>query len=247
MLAEVARSVHSLHTQEPQFIHRDLKPENLLFSGPDLADPWIADLGLARLIADTADPGLTGPGIECLGTPGYMAPEQVRDDARAAGPAADVHALGAILYELLTGRPPFYDTNRPSRIQRTQEQEPLRPSGLTNRPVPPDLEVIALKALRKDPAERFRTAEEFADELERWLDGLPIRSRPPSAWTRIRSTLRRYPRTSAASAAAVVAPAQSLVPLVRPLSGRSGPEAAGRPHQPARRGDARQTGRAGGR
>jgi serine/threonine protein kinase len=205
VLAAVARSVHALHTQEPQLIHRDLKPENLLFSGPALADPWIADLGLARLIAETADPGLTGPGTECLGTPGYMAPEQIRDDARAAGPAADVHALGAVLYELLTGRPPFFDQSRTVALRRTQEQDPLRPGGLTSRPVPPDLEVIALKALRKDPAERIRTAEEFADELDRWSNGLPIRSRPPSAWTRIRSTLRRYPRTSSASAAAVLA------------------------------------------
>ena len=134
-----------------------------------------------------------------------MAPEQIRDDTRAAGPAADVHALGAILYELLTGRPPFYDPSRTVALRRTQEQDPLRPSGLTTRPVPPDLEVIALKALRKDPAERFRTAEEFADELDRWLAGMPIRSRPPSAWTRIRSTVRRYPRTSAASVAAVLA------------------------------------------
>ena len=133
-----------------------------------------------------------------------MAPEQVRDEHRQAGPAADVHALGAILYELLTGRPPFFDSNRVVAIQRTREQEPLKPSGLTNRPVPTDLEVIALKALRKDPAERFRTAGEFADELERWLGGLPIRSRPPSAWSQIRSVLKRYPQTSAGAAAAVV-------------------------------------------
>ena len=164
------RSVHSLHTQEPQVIHRDLKPENLLFSGPELADPWVADLGLAPPDRRDDRPGLTVPGTEWLGTPGYMAPEQIRDDARAAGPAADVHALGAILYELLTGRPPFFDQSRTVALRRTQEQDPLRPSGLTTRPVPPDLEVIALKALRKDPAERFRTAAEFADELDRWSE-----------------------------------------------------------------------------
>jgi serine/threonine protein kinase len=203
VLSEVARSVHALHTQQPQLIHRDLKPENLLFSGPALAEPWIVDLGLARLIAETADPGLTGPGTDCLGTPGYMAPEQIRDGGRKPGPPADVHALGAILYELLTGRPPFFDASRAVALRQTQEHEPLRPSGLATRPVPADLEVIALKALRKDPAARFRTAQEFADELDRWSAGLPIRSRPPSVWTHIRSTVRRYPRTSVTAAAAV--------------------------------------------
>jgi serine/threonine protein kinase len=204
VLAEVARSVQALHTQEPQIIHRDLKPENLLFSGPALAEPWIADLGLARLIAETAEPGITRPEIDCLGTPGYMAPEQVPGAGGKAGPPADIHALGAILYELLTGRPPFFDPNPAVAVRQTQEQEPLRPSGVATHPVPADLEVIALKALRKDPAERFRTAAEFADELDRWLTGRPILSRPPSAWTRIRSTVRRYPRTSAAGAIAVL-------------------------------------------
>jgi serine/threonine protein kinase len=199
MLVEVSRAVHALHTQKPQLIHRDLKPENILFSGSDLSEPWIADLGLARLIAETADPALTGPGTECLGTPGYMAPEQIRDDAHKAGPVADIHALGAILYELLTGRPPFFDPSRSVAIRRTQEQDPLRPSGLTTVPVPADLEVLALKALRKDPAERFRSAADLADELSRWLEGVPIKSRPPSAWSRVRSLARRYPRTTAAS------------------------------------------------
>ncbi len=204
VLSSVARSVHMLHTQEPQLIHRDLKPENLLFSGPGLADPWIADLGVARLIAETAEPGLTRQGTECLGTPGYMAPEQIRDDARAAGPPADIHALGAILYELLTGRPPFYDQNPRVALRRTEEQAPLKPSGVTASAVPPDLEVLALKALRKDPADRFRTALEFAEELDRWSAGLPIRSRPPSFWSQLRSLVRRHPRTSYGTAAAAL-------------------------------------------
>ena len=154
-------------------------PRTCSSAAPELTDPWIADLGLARLIAETAEPALTGPGTECLGTPGYMAPEQIRDDAHAAGPAADIHALGAILYELLTGRPPFFDSSRIVALRRTQEQDPLRPSGLTTRHVPPDLEVIALKALQKDPAERFRTAEELADELDRWRPACRSSHGPP--------------------------------------------------------------------
>src|SRR6185437_14262397 len=147
----------------------------------------------------------TGTGPACLGTPGYMAPEQINHEGREAGPPADVHALGAMLYELVAGRPPFFDPDRGVALRMTQEQEPLRPVGPPGRPVPRDLEVIALKALRKDPAERFRSAAEFADELDRWSSGLPIRSRPPTAWSRLRSLVRRHPRTAASAAAAVVA------------------------------------------
>jgi serine/threonine protein kinase len=204
-LAAVARSVHSLHTQEPRLVHRDLKPENVLFSASSLAEPWLADLGLARLLADTADPGVTADGRYYLGTPGYMAPEQVMDSERRAGPAADIHALGAMLYELLTGQPPFFDTSREVSVRRTLEQEPLRPGGLKPRGVPPDLEVVTLKALRKDPVERFRTAEDLAEELERWASGRPIQSRPPSTITRLRWAVRRHPRSFALGATAVLA------------------------------------------
>jgi serine/threonine protein kinase len=221
-LAAVARSAHSLHTQEPRLVHRDLKPENVLFSTSSLAEPWLADLGLARLLAETADPAVTADGRYYLGTPGYMAPEQVMAGERRPGPSADVHALGAMLYEVLTGRPPFFDTSREVSVRRTLEQEPLRPSGLKPRGVPPDLEVIALKALRKDPAERFPTAEDLAEELERWASGRPILSRPPSAVTRIRWAIRRHPRSFALGAAAVLALfALSLTSFVLFLNERS--------------------------
>jgi serine/threonine protein kinase len=205
VLAAAARSAHSLHTREPRLVHRDLKPENVLFSTSSLGEPWLADLGLARLAAETADPAVTADGRYYLGTPGYMAPEQVMDSERRAGPAADVHALGAMLYEVLTGQPPFFDASREVSVRRTLEQEPLRPSGLKPRGVPADLEVIALKALRKDPAERFRTAEEVAEELERWASGRPIQSRPPSTITRLRWVVRRHPRSFALGTAAVLA------------------------------------------
>jgi serine/threonine protein kinase len=204
ILADVTRSVHALHTQERAFIHRDLKPANILFSGPALAQPWIADLGLARLLADTADHTTLTQTIGCLGTPGYMAPEQI-GSAHTAGPTADIHALGAILYQLLTGRPPFHDDDPRVALRRTEEQEPLRPRGLTSRDVPVELEVIALKALRKDPSERFRTASDFADELDRWTSGRPILSRPPSVWASVRSLVRRHPRTSVGAVASVLA------------------------------------------
>ena len=220
-----------MHTEQPQLIHRDLKPENLLFDGPELARPWIGDLGLARLVAGTAEPGLTGPGTDCLGTPGYMAPEQIHDEGRKAGPTADVHALGAMLYELLTGRPPFFDPSRGVALRQTQEQDPLRPSGLSDRPVPPDLEVISLKAL-EGPAERFRTARRNSPTS--WTGGQPAcrSGRNPGAWSRVRSIVRRYPRTSAATAAAVLAliGLSALSFAVYPRG--TCPEEPGRPDQP---------------
>jgi tetratricopeptide (TPR) repeat protein len=219
VLAEVARAVHRLHTSELRVIHRDLKPENLLFEGDGLAEPWVADLGLARLQAETiARPGdaavsvLTAPNVFYLGTPGYMAPEQVNDVGRRAGPAADVHALGAILYELLTGRRPFLATSGPATVQQTLNDDPLPPGRLApDRDVPRDLETIALKALRKDPRDRFATAAELAEDLERWLRREPIRSRPPTALERARWFARRYKAATAAAAVSALAVATAAV------------------------------------
>jgi tetratricopeptide (TPR) repeat protein len=203
VLADVARSVHLLHTQEPPAVHRDLKPANLLFGGPELADPWIADLGLAKLLVETADATLTAKD-GFLGTPGYMAPEQVFGGARRVGPAADVHALGAILYELLTGRPPFREETPQAAALRTLHEDPLPPRRLVLRGVPAELEVIALKALAKDPADRYASAAALADDLSRWLDDRPILARPPTVWDRVRSIVRRNPLSSALGALAVV-------------------------------------------
>src|SRR5262249_19741777 len=172
---------------------RDLKPGNILFAGPGLAEPYIADLGLAKLLDDAAGPGgvATATG-EVLGTPGYMAPEQARG-ARAVGPPADVHALAAILYEALTGRAPYQDETRLAAIIRTTEQPPLSPRALKPDRVDRPLELVILKGLAKEPSDRYPDAAALAEDLDRWLDGRPVHAKPPTAWDRVRSAARRNP------------------------------------------------------
>ena len=172
LLVGLAEAVQFAH--EHGVLHRDLKPGNVLFD--DLDRAYVADFGLARALA--SDSSLTRT-VSVLGTPHYLAPEVISADARAATTASDQYALGAILYELLAGRPPFEAEGIAVLMRRIVDTEPLPPSR--HRPgVPRDLEVVCLKALSKDPARRYGSVREFGADLTAWLQGLPIQARPMS-------------------------------------------------------------------
>src|SRR5262249_6745898 len=163
----VARAVQALH--EAGIIHRDLKPGNILLAADGTLK--VVDFGVAEGLGGE-DPGLTGSGM-VLGTARYMSPEQARGEAKHVGPAADVWALGVILYELLTGRPPFRDAVYEVTVARILTDDPPRPTTLAAG-VPDALEAVCLKCLEKDPAHRYPSAAELADDLRRVLDRLPV-------------------------------------------------------------------------
>lgn len=168
-------------------VHRDLKPANILLTRN--GEPKIGDFGLAKRM--NAAPGLTQPDA-LLGTPCYMAPEQAQRLNEGVGPAADVYALGVILYELLTGRPPFVAENALQTIKQAIEQEPIPPRRVQPS-VPRDLETICLKCLRKSPKQRYPSAKEFADDLEAFNSGMPIKARPVRRTERMWRWCRRNP------------------------------------------------------
>jgi serine/threonine protein kinase len=172
LMAAVARAVHFAHGHG--ILHRDLTPRNVLVDDGDR--PYVADFGVAKWLE--AAPNLTYAG-DWLGTPSYMSPEQAEDAARVT-PASDVYSLGATLYALLTGRPPFQAASAVETLLQVKYHEPVPPRQL-NPSVPPDLETIALKCLHKYPRRRYRTAEELADELQRRRVRGP--TRPPAART----------------------------------------------------------------
>lgn len=174
------------HAHERGVIHRDLKPSNIILD--DERKPHITDFGLAKCANDQSDMTLEG---ELVGTPAYMSPEQARGNAGSADRRTDVYALGAVMYEMLTGRPPF-DFQAGSIIQQVIDEDPVPPRRL-QRSIPRDLETICLKAMSKSPDDRYWSAQEMAVDLRRLLDGRPIVARPPSLPERIWRWMRRKP------------------------------------------------------
>jgi len=195
LLVEIAGAVQ--HAHEHGILHRDLKPSNVIVDAAGHAH--VTDFGLARNLQ--AGSTVTADG-HALGTPGFMAPEQAAGHGRAVGVASDVYALGALLYQLVTGRPPFTGENIAEVLRQVAESEPVMPR-LLNPEVPRDLETISLKCLAKDPGARYLTAAALGDDLDRFLQGKPIQARPISSVARVWRWARRKP-TVASLAAAVV-------------------------------------------
>lgn len=197
LVERLARAVH--HAHQRGILHRDLKPANVLLD--ETGQPLLVDFGLAKLVARD------GPITQTravLGTPAYMPPEQAAGRNEEITTAADVYGLGAILYELLTGRPPFAGGTSAETVRMVLEDSPRRPR-LLNPSVPRDLEVIAQKCLEKDPARRYGSAEGLAEELRRWTRNEPILARPAPAWERVLRWTRRRPWTATSAALVVVA------------------------------------------
>ena len=200
LIAKLARAVAFAH--EHGILHRDLKPGNVLFDSA--GKPYVSDFGLAKWLQRECDLTQT---LAILGTPYYMAPEQATD-SRGVTASADVYSLGAILYHLLTGRPPFAGDTPMELLHRAETESP-KPPRLTNQHVPRDLETICLKCLAKEPATRYASAAALAEDLERWLKHQPIQAKRSGFVTQGRKWVRRNP-TTAVLAALLIALAASV-------------------------------------
>jgi serine/threonine protein kinase/tetratricopeptide (TPR) repeat protein len=224
LVETLARTMHVVH--QAGVVHRDLKPANILLQpratkntkshkkeaedrqggvGSGFRDfscfswpffPKITDFGLAKLLDEDVNRTKTGTS---LGTPRYMAPEQTSAGTQPVSPAVDVYALGTILYELLTGQPPFNGATPLDTLEQVRTREPVPPSRLQPK-VPRELETICLKCLEKEPYRRYATAEALADDLRRFRDGKSVLARPASAWERGRKWARRHPTLAAVAA-----------------------------------------------
>jgi TolB-like protein/tRNA A-37 threonylcarbamoyl transferase component Bud32/Flp pilus assembly protein TadD len=196
LVAKVARAVQYAHGQG--ILHRDLKPGNVLLDGR--GEPLVSDFGLAKWLDSSSHLTRT---LTIFGTPGYIAPEQVNGSSAGLGPASDIYSLGAILFDLLTGRPPFLGEHALKVIQQAGE----KPAPKLRTLVPGldrDLETICAKSLEREPGARYRSAGALAEDLERWLEGRHIIARPVSPPERAWRWTRRHPLTAAMAAMLMV-------------------------------------------
>ena len=196
LIAKIARTVHYAH--EHGILHRDIKPGNILLDAK--GEPHLTDFGLARLVESESSVTQT---LDVLGTPSYMAPEQAVGNNAAISSATDVYGLGAVLYQLLTGQPPFAGGATYETIKLLLDTEPRQPR-LLNPKIDRDLSTICLKCLEKDPKRRYPSALALAEDLERWLKHEPIQARHTGVFARGRKWVQRNP-TSALLAASLMA------------------------------------------
>jgi len=202
LIEKLARGVQAAHAQG--IVHRDLKPGNVLYDKAD--EPRVTDFGLAKRV--TSDLTKTN---EVMGTPAYMAPEQANGRTKFTGPAADIYALGAILYECLTGSPPFAgDGDTWLILNRVINDLPTRPRDIVDG-VPRDLELICLRCLEKSPEDRYPTATALADDLKRYLNHEPVSVRPPNWVERGVKWARRRPTTATAYALGVLVVCMAVI------------------------------------
>ncbi|MBM4046816.1 MAG: hypothetical protein FJ279_17045 [Planctomycetes bacterium] len=196
ILETTTRAIHYAHTQG--IIHRDLKPDNVLLD--EQGEPQITDFGLAKDIK--TDFTLTQVGA-AMGTPAYMSPEQALGHSKDMDVRSDVYALGAMMYELLTGRPPFTADSHHTLMTQVVQQDPVPPRRL-NASIGAEVETICLKCLAKERERRYQTAMELAEDIRRYLDGQPITARPTSLWYRTRKHMVRHKAVAGVTAAAAV-------------------------------------------
>jgi serine/threonine protein kinase len=203
LVETLARAMHSAH--EAGLVHRDLKPANVLLKAD--GTPKITDFGLVKRLDD--QPGLTASDV-VMGTPSYMAPEQAKGLAKKVGPPADIYALGATLYQLLTGRPPFKGETPLDTIREILSEDPVPPRQLNAR-VSRDLEAICLKCLEKEPGRRYPSAQSLADDLRRFLAGESVRARPVRVWDAAVKWSRRNPVLAIVTVTAILGSCLGIV------------------------------------
>ncbi len=222
IMINISLGVDYAHHEKQPVVHRDLKPHNVLVDKAN--NPYVVDFGLAKEVESGDGATLTGV---VKGTPTYMAPEQAEGRNRDVDLRTDVYALGAILYEMLTGRPPFLGESVPEILRKIATELPERPNDIIARNfaaeaasatatgtgksktkavlVPKTLETICLKALEKNKADRYQTAKEFAEDIDRYMKGEDILATEPNLWRRFRRTVRKHPILSATAAALLLA------------------------------------------